>query len=40
VHVDGWSHYSEGVEELRREFAEAGLGERLVDVPPGGTVTL
>jgi L-ascorbate metabolism protein UlaG (beta-lactamase superfamily) len=40
VHVDGWSHYSEGVEEVRREFAAAGLDDRLVVVPPGGTVTL
>lgn len=35
VHVDSWAHFSEGLDAVREALADAGLVERLVDVPPG-----
>jgi len=40
VHVDGWSHYSEGVDDVRRAFAAAGLADRLLVVEPGAAATV
>ena len=34
VHADGWSHFSEGLEEIRKAFDRAGLSDRLADAPP------
>jgi L-ascorbate metabolism protein UlaG (beta-lactamase superfamily) len=34
VHADGWSHFSEGLEEIRKAFDRAGLSDRLADPPP------
>jgi L-ascorbate metabolism protein UlaG (beta-lactamase superfamily) len=35
VHFNGWAHFAEGAEELRKAFADAGLSERLVLLDPG-----
>jgi L-ascorbate metabolism protein UlaG (beta-lactamase superfamily) len=40
VHQEGWAHFSFGPEELRRAFADAGLGDRLRPVAPGDQVPL
>jgi L-ascorbate metabolism protein UlaG (beta-lactamase superfamily) len=39
VHFDGWTHYTQGSDDLRAAFAAAGLGDRLVVPEPGRTVT-
>jgi L-ascorbate metabolism protein UlaG (beta-lactamase superfamily) len=35
LHFEGWSHFSEGADELREAFARAGLTVRLRWAPPG-----
>jgi hypothetical protein len=35
VHFEGWTHYSEGREEITRAFAAAGLEARLRWLVPG-----
>jgi L-ascorbate metabolism protein UlaG (beta-lactamase superfamily) len=35
LHFEGWTHFSEGAQELRVAFAMAGLVSRLRWVPPG-----
>jgi L-ascorbate metabolism protein UlaG (beta-lactamase superfamily) len=40
LHVDGWAHFSEGLDSMRRAFAAADLGAPLVAIGPGDTVTL
>ena len=35
VHYEGWSHFTEGIAELRAAFAEANLADRLVVLEPG-----
>lgn len=35
VHTEGWTHFTEGPEELRAAFVEAGLDDRLVTLVPG-----
>jgi L-ascorbate metabolism protein UlaG (beta-lactamase superfamily) len=35
IHTGGWTHFSEGPDELRRAFAEAGLAGRLRFPEPG-----
>lgn len=40
IHHSGWGHYSEGAQELRRAFLEAGLDDRLAIAEPGATVTM
>jgi L-ascorbate metabolism protein UlaG (beta-lactamase superfamily) len=30
VHFDSWAHFTEGADELRKAFADAGLADRLV----------
>jgi L-ascorbate metabolism protein UlaG (beta-lactamase superfamily) len=38
IHQEGWSHFSHPPDGLRRAFEDAGLGDLLVPVEPGGTV--
>jgi L-ascorbate metabolism protein UlaG (beta-lactamase superfamily) len=40
VHVEGWEHFSQGVDEVRAAFAEAGLTDRLHVAAPGQTVSV
>ncbi|UNK45857.1 MBL fold metallo-hydrolase [Arthrobacter sulfonylureivorans] len=40
VHAEGWSHYSEGHEELRSAFAAAGLQDLLRIPTPGEKLSL
>ena len=35
LHFRGWQHFSEGPDELRKEFEAAGLADRLVLLEPG-----
>jgi L-ascorbate metabolism protein UlaG (beta-lactamase superfamily) len=35
IHFEGWSHFTEGAEEVARAFAKAGLDERLLWLPRG-----
>lgn len=37
VHTEGWAHFTEGPDDLRSAFDDAGLGDRLVLPPPGET---
>jgi L-ascorbate metabolism protein UlaG (beta-lactamase superfamily) len=37
VHVQGWAHFSEGPEDVRVAFREAGLDGRLLNIAPGQT---
>ena len=39
VHFDGWTHYTQGSDDLRAAFAAAGLSDRLIVPEPGTTVT-
>jgi L-ascorbate metabolism protein UlaG (beta-lactamase superfamily) len=40
VHFEGWTHFTQGLPQIRAAFAGYGLSERLVAVEPGETVTL
>jgi len=40
VHCDSWAHFSDDRTSLERAFTAAGLGERLVALPPGQAVVL
>lgn len=40
VHVDGWRHFTEGSEQLRRAFSTSGLEDRLVPLQPGDNAHL
>jgi len=40
VHTEGWVHFLEDAESMRLAFEAAGLGDRVVMVAPGETVTL
>jgi L-ascorbate metabolism protein UlaG (beta-lactamase superfamily) len=40
VHFNGWAHFAEGGEELRKAFADAGLSDRLVLLEPGDVRSL
>ena len=40
IHQEGWSHFSHAPERLRAAFEQAGLADRLVEVEPGGMVTV
>jgi L-ascorbate metabolism protein UlaG (beta-lactamase superfamily) len=35
VHYEGWGHFTEGADDLRAAFAEAGLSDRLHLLTPG-----
>jgi L-ascorbate metabolism protein UlaG (beta-lactamase superfamily) len=38
VHFDGWAHFTQGADDLRAAFAEAGMRDLLVVPEPGDTV--
>lgn len=40
VHVEGWAHFCEDIEDVRAAFAAAGLTDRLHVAAPGQTVTV
>ena len=40
VHTSGWTHFREGLEPLRRAFADAGLADRLRVPVPGQPLDL
>ena len=40
VHFEGWAHFSEGPDDIRKAFAEAGLSARLRLLKPGQSVAL
>jgi L-ascorbate metabolism protein UlaG (beta-lactamase superfamily) len=40
IHTSGWTHFREGLEPLRRAFAEAGLADRLRVPEPGASLEL
>jgi L-ascorbate metabolism protein UlaG (beta-lactamase superfamily) len=40
VHYEGWSHFQESPTLARQAFAQAGLADQVVWLPPGGTVPL
>lgn len=40
LHYEGWEHFSEGRSEIEREFAGAGLVDRLCWLPHGRTVVI
>ena len=40
VHCHGWSHLTEGVDDLRTAFADAGLSSRLALLAPGRAASL
>jgi L-ascorbate metabolism protein UlaG (beta-lactamase superfamily) len=38
VHLDGWAHFSEGLDDLRRAFQAHEVADRLAVARPGATV--
>jgi L-ascorbate metabolism protein UlaG (beta-lactamase superfamily) len=40
IHQEGWAHFSVPPEALRAAFDDAGLGDVLVDIAPGETVSV
>jgi L-ascorbate metabolism protein UlaG (beta-lactamase superfamily) len=40
VHSEGWAHFTDDQESVRRAFTEAGLDDRLALLEPGGRVLL
>jgi len=38
VHFEGWTHFTQGADQLRAAFAGNGIGDRLVLADPGATV--
>jgi L-ascorbate metabolism protein UlaG (beta-lactamase superfamily) len=40
VHFEGWSHFTQGLPEIRAAFAGHGLSSRLVAAEPGQTVSV
>jgi L-ascorbate metabolism protein UlaG (beta-lactamase superfamily) len=38
VHLDGWAHFSEGLDEIRRAFEAHDIADRLAIARPGDTV--
>jgi L-ascorbate metabolism protein UlaG (beta-lactamase superfamily) len=40
IHQEGWAHFTFGPDDLRRAFAEAGLGDRLREIAPGEEIAL
>ena len=35
VHTDGWGHFTESADDVRKAFAQAGLSDRLIGCEPG-----
>jgi L-ascorbate metabolism protein UlaG (beta-lactamase superfamily) len=40
IHQDGWAHFTSSAEDVLREFAAAGLSDRLRPVAPGEQISL
>jgi L-ascorbate metabolism protein UlaG (beta-lactamase superfamily) len=40
VHTDGWAHFTENSDALRRAFADAGMDDAPIPAAPGETVNL
>jgi L-ascorbate metabolism protein UlaG (beta-lactamase superfamily) len=40
VHQDGWAHFTQGAEDVLRAFDAAGSSGSLIDLRPGGSVSL
>jgi L-ascorbate metabolism protein UlaG (beta-lactamase superfamily) len=40
LHVDGWAHFSQGIDEVAEAFVEEGLGDRLLIVTPGQSASM
>ena len=40
IHQDGWAHFTSSAADVQREFAQAGLGERLRSLAPGEQISL
>ena len=40
IHQDGWAHFTSSATDVEREFAEAGLSDRLRPVSPGQRIEL
>lgn len=40
VHFEGWTHFTQGLPQIRAAFAGYSLGDRLIAAEPGETVTL
>lgn len=40
VHFEGWTHFTQGLDQIRAAFAGYGLGERLLAIEPGETVSI
>ncbi|MGW4274419.1 MBL fold metallo-hydrolase [Streptomyces seoulensis] len=40
LHCDSWAHFTEGRDDLRAAFGEAGLADRLTLLAPGRSATL
>jgi L-ascorbate metabolism protein UlaG (beta-lactamase superfamily) len=38
VHFEGWTHFTQGLDQIRAAFAGYGLSERLLAAEPGETV--
>ncbi len=39
VHFEGWTHFTQGLDQIRAAFAGYGLTQKLVAAEPGETVT-
>jgi L-ascorbate metabolism protein UlaG (beta-lactamase superfamily) len=40
LHFEGWGHFTQGADTLRKAFDEAGVADRLHLIEPGGTYRL
>lgn len=40
VHFEGWTHFTQGLDQIRAAFAGYGLGERLLAIEPGETISI
>jgi L-ascorbate metabolism protein UlaG (beta-lactamase superfamily) len=40
IHQDGWAHFTSSAADVQREFAQAGLSDRLRPVAPGEQISL
>jgi len=40
VHAEGWTHFTQGVDDLVAAYAERGLADRLKVLAPGETATV
>jgi hypothetical protein len=40
IHQDGWAHFTSSAADVDREFAAAGLSDRLRPVAPGEQISL